>query len=137
MTSEPILVAMEVAEAFIQENTSRSWEVTQEIEQASLLIGQHLADVGRAGQWQKIDIEGFYRECGYIPQRELVLLSLSLVALYGWLGSTLLDPIICREVLRQVRRHGPQEPTLLQLARHGEKLLDSAAALESCQACMN
>ena len=136
MTSEPILVAMEVAEAFIQENTSRSWEVTQEIQQASLLIGQHLADLGHAGQWQKIDIERFYRECEYIPQRELVLLSLSLVALYGWLGSTVLAPILCREILRQVRQHGPQEPTLLQLARHGERLLDSAAQ-ESCQVCMN
>lgn len=135
--ADPKLIALDVAEAFLAESPSPTRDA-QLIHQTALLIGQHVADLGHAGEWRHLRGERFFQQLGFMDEAELVPLSLTVIALFAWLGSqNLVSPAECKRIFREVVSHGPKVSSLGSLATSGEKLLDTASVrtTDSLQIC--
>ena len=124
-TIYPKLIALDVAETFLAEFPHSLAETPLVIETA-MMVGQHLADLGKPGEWMHLDVERFYKQIGHLDENELIPMSLTLIGIYGWLGSIgILPTRRCKSVLQEIARVGPQVSYLLTLAKRGQRLLDT------------
>ena len=124
-TIYPKLIALDVAENFLAEFPHSPAETPLVIE-AAMMVGQHLADIGKAGEWMHIQVERLFQQLSRLDENELIPISLTLIGIYGWLGSIgILPNQRCKSVLREIASAAPQVSYLRTLAQRGQRLLDA------------
>jgi hypothetical protein len=120
----PKLVAQEVAEAFLQDGPERLPGEVQLVRESALIVGQHLDAIGCPGDWSAIRLERLFSALDFMDEQALVGFSLSLIAIYGWLGHIGLVPgAICKQILGGVICHGPNVNFVRSLALSGQRML--------------
>ena len=125
--SYPKLIAIDVASTFLAEFPHSPAETPLVIE-AVMMVGQHLADIGKPGEWMHLQVDRFYQQIRHLDENELIPISLTLIGIYGWLGSIGILPIQrCKSILREISRAAPQVSYLRTLAKRGQRLLDTTA----------
>jgi hypothetical protein len=120
----PTLAAQDVAEAFLRDGPERLPGEVQLLRESALIVGQHLDAIGVPGNWGHIRLEHLYRGLHFMDEQALVGFSLSLIALYGWLGHIGLVPSAqCQQILGGVICYGPNVNFVRTLALSGQRML--------------
>lgn len=104
-TKKPVrLIALDVAEAFCERHGVDDPDQAEQVEIAACSVAQSLADCGRPGAWDQIDIEDLLRklpggDCFPATVREIV-------RLIAWLGTmAVLQQRYCLQLVRCIQAH--------------------------------
>ena len=98
------LVALDVAEAFCERHGVDDPDEAEQVQVAAFSVAQSLADCGRPGAWDQIDIEDLLRKlpgghCFPATVREIV-------RLIAWLGTmAVLQQRYCLRLVRRIQAH--------------------------------
>ena len=101
---------MDVAEAFIEDTGS---DEPESIIEAARLVGEHLAARDLPGHWAAFDAGSFYAAHRSIDRRQLIGISIQVMALFQWLGlKDAIDIDRAAMISAAIRTHAPRSAIL-------------------------
>lgn len=121
--------AMDLATEFIRSFHPQADDDERErIETTILCAGQHLADCGAPGEWNRLDPASFLDKMPVNGDLERLEICVDLAGLFGWLGAEgLIAASAATRVLRALRALCPAEPRLQNLCDAGLLLVATFA----------
>lgn len=121
--------AMDLATEFVRSFHPDADDQEQERIQTTILCaGQHLADRGAAGEWNRFEPAAFVDEMPVQSDLERLEICVDLAGLFSWLGTEgLIAPSAATRVLQGLRAMGRAEPTLQNLCDAGLLLVSTFA----------